>query len=388
MIFKRSIESGVKRALSRGKSILLLGPRQSGKTTFVKQLPHDRYINLMDMENFYGYKQEPGLLAKEVKALAKLLKRPPMVIIDEIQKIPQLTNDCQVLIDEGIASFIITGSSARKIMNLLPGRVVLFKLSTLTLSEYGKERDLDSILVNGFLPGICQQSSQEAIEQDLKTYVSVYLEEEIRKEALVRNLGSFVNFLRVACIESGNIMNISAVSQQLGVSHHTVSEYFRIMEDCLLVRRIEPLSTGKNSRRRLTKAVRYILFDLGLRRVGALEGISPNTNQKGHLLEQYVGIELATLIDNESIPARLLFWRDHNGPEVDYVIELDKKYIPIEVKLTSTPKDKDIRHLKAFREEYPVKDYCYLIANVKHPYEIEEGIMVLPWSMVHNILKG
>lgn len=340
----------------------------------------------MDIDLFYRYKQDPGLLQRELKSLAQELGRKPLVIIDEIQKMPRLTDTCQILIDEDIAIFVITSSSARKIKNLLPGRVILFKLSTMMFSEYQKPRELENVLINGFLPRICAETDQSIIEQELQTYVSVYLEEEIRKEALVRHLGSFVNFLRLASIESGNIINVSAISQELGVSYKTVQEYYRILEDCLLVRRIEPLVTGENSRRRLSRGIRYIIFDLGLRRVGAKEGIHPTLKQQGNLLEQYVGIELSTWIENNDRQVRLLFWRDHNGPEVDYVLEKEGLYIPIEVKLKKNPSEKDIKHLKVFREEYPVKK-SYVVANVDQAYELEEGIEVIPWNQLGRIIE-
>ena len=128
--------------MARGKSILLLGPRQSGKTTVVKAIEHDRYINLMDTILFYRYSQNPSLFLYEIRDLHRSLGRKPIVIIDEVQMLPDLTNACQVMIDEHEAQFIITSSSARKIKNLLPGRVALFKLSTMLYSEYGQNKPL------------------------------------------------------------------------------------------------------------------------------------------------------------------------------------------------------------------------------------------------------
>lgn len=387
MLFQRNIKLGIEQALLRGRSILLLGPRQSGKTTVVKKIEHDLYINLMNLPLYYKYSQNPGLFSKEVRGLFEKLGRKPIIIIDEVQMMPELTNSCQVLIDEGEAVFIITSSSARKIRNLLPGRVALFKLSAMLYTEYGKERSLIDIMNNGFLPGVCNLDDQNEIEALLEDYVAIYLEEEIRKEALVRNLTVFSNFLRLACIESGNIINFTAISQELGITAKTVQEYYRILEDCLIVRHIEPLVKQSTGRRRLTKGARYIFFDLGLRRVGAKEGIFPSKTEQGRLLEQFVGIELSTLLENNARRARLLFWRDHNGPEVDFIIEKEGKYIPIEVKLTKRPSDKDIKNLKLFRLEYPVEK-CYLVANIDFSYEIEEGIEVIPWNQMDKVIES
>lgn len=384
MLFKRKLKIPIARVLASGKSAMLLGPRQTGKTTIAEQMEYDRYVNLMGLESYYRYAENSSILAKEIRLLRKELGRKPLIVIDEIQKVPELTNDVQVLIDEGVAVFFLIASSTRKIENLLPGRVLLFRLSTMLYEELTDSLSLESVLMNGCLPGICQQTDQSMIEQELLSYITLYLEEEVRKEALVRNLGGFVNFLKLVCIESGNIVNFSAISQEVGVSQKTIMEYYRILEDCLLVRKIEPLA--RSSRRKLTKSARYLMFDLGLRRAGAREGVSSSKEVLGRLLEQYVGLELVTKIEASNSLASIYFWRDHDGPEVDYVLEQDGKYTPIGVKLTKKPTAKDIRHLKTFREEYPIKDYCYLVSNVPYCYEIEEGIMVLPWFEVGGLI--
>ncbi|MBM4222937.1 MAG: DUF4143 domain-containing protein, partial [Gammaproteobacteria bacterium] len=286
--------------------------------------------------------------------------------------------------------FILTGSSARQIKNLLPGRVIKYSLTGLTSLERSNEQDwyLDFLLLNGALPAICSLSDQNQIDEELSSYVFLYLEEEIRKEALVRNLKAFTQFLTLACIESGNIVNLTAMSQDIGVSHNTIAEYYRILEDCMLVKRIDPLIHSMNSRRKIMKSSKFIMFDLGVRRLGAREGIGFSREQLGYLFEQYVGLELLNLLEIEHPYAKLLYWRCHQGPEVDYVIEYKGKLIPIEVKLSNRPRATDLKHLKIFKKEYDIQEPCYLIANIPYPLEMEDGITALPWNQLRMVIDA
>ncbi len=229
-------------------------------------------------------------------------------------------------------------------------------------------------------------SDPNAVEEELNSYVSLYLEEEVRKEALVRNLTAFSQLLRLSCIESGRIANFSKISQDIGLSHNTVSEYYRILQDCLIVRRIEAL-TQTPSRRTLSKSPKFILFDLGGRRAGTQEGLSPSREHMGHLLEQFVGLDLLNQIECFFRRASLYYWRDHNGPEVDYVIEYNNTYISIEVKFTSKPSEKDIKHLKVFKEEYATVGNGYVIADIPFPLELESRIITLPWHQLYRIFE-
>ncbi|OGV25979.1 MAG: hypothetical protein A3F18_01935 [Legionellales bacterium RIFCSPHIGHO2_12_FULL_37_14] len=389
--FTRTLQEMLNQALSFGKSILLFGPRQTGKTSLVKSIPHDLYINLMDPNNLRKYEVASGVLIEEIKALCLMMTKSPLIIIDEIQKVPNLTDSIQILIDEKIATFILTGSSARKIKNLLPGRVLRYEMTPLSIKELTSNNThtlaLEERLVNGSLPEILVMSNQAQIDLQLNTYVNVYLEEEIRKEALVRNVGAFSNFLRLACIESGNIANFNKLSQEIGVAHNTISDYYGILNDCMVVEKIEPLSKG-SQRRRLTKSAKYILFDLGVRRIGALEPVNPTIKQKSELFEQFIGLELRKLMLENSLNGQLLFWRDHAGPEVDYVIEYSGYYIPVEVKLTNSPKSKDIRHLLTFKNEYKNVKYAFVVCRIDIPRILTENVIALPWQQLAKVFQG
>ena len=187
-------------------------------------------------------------------------------------------------------------------------------------------------------------------------------------------------------MESGNIVNLSKISQEIGVSHNTISEYYQILIDCMVAKKIAPL-TKSSSRRKLAKSPKYIIFDLGIRRLAANESNNPNIKQLPLLFEQFVGLELEKLINQHQYKKnfRLLFWRDHAGPEVDFILEHQGTYIPIEVKWTTSPNNKDIRHLTKFMQEYSVENVAYVVCKTPHPYELAENIMAISWKDLHVI---
>lgn len=201
---------------------------------------------------------------------------------------------------------------------------------------------------------------------------------------MVRNLGSFSNFLRLASIESGNLINLRSIASEIGVLHTTISEYYRIPEDCMLAEKIQPL-THTVSGKRLTKAPKYLIFDLGVRRVAAKESSKPNLKQMGYLFEQLIGLELLKIIRNMNSKATLLFWRDHAGPEIDYVLRYENAYVPIEVKWTSNPSQKDVRHLKIFMEQYAEAKQGYLICQTPYTMVLSENIVAISWKDIQNI---
>ncbi len=373
--------------LARGKSILLLGPRQVGKTTLVQQLGAHASWSLLEAKLRQRYERDPDRLVLDVEAVAK--KQPhPLIIIDEIQLVPDLMNAVQLLIDRHVAQFILTGSSARKLkhtgrVNLLPGRVVVLYLDPLSFEEsQALDISLENRLMFGALPAILQESNPAYQDTDLESYVETYLEEEVRREALVRNLSAFGQFLELAAAQSGEIINLLKLSQEIGVAHSTISAYYQILEDCLIAKRIEPYIQTK-TRRRLTQSPKYLFFDLGLRRVAAREGYPYPPTLLGKLFEQWVGLELLKRIHLYEPRAQLYFWRDHSGVEVDWVLKRHEQLIPIEVKWTEHPADADFRHLRVFMEEYGVKK-AFIVCRTPVPYTQGE-IEVIPWQALKNL---
>ena len=379
-------------ALERGKSILLLGPRQTGKTTLIKQLSYDFYMNLAVPAQRLKYEKAPELFTGEIEALAEnFSSRSPLVIIDEVQKVPLLMDAIQDLIDRKIAQFVLTGSSARKLrhahqINLLPGRVVVLYLSPLSIDEMLTPFAVEDLLYYGSLPHIALEKNLDNKNIDLSSYVTTYLEEEVRAEAVVRNMGSFARFLELAASESGQLVNFSKLSQEIGVAHTTIAEYYQILEDCLIVERVEPLLKS-NLRRRLTKTQKYLFFDLGVRRLCAHEGVSLPKEYLGRLFEQLIGLELIRCSRLFSPQIDILFWRDSQGPEVDWVIRKQNLYIPIEVKWSSHVTLSDAKYLQSFLSEYENTQNGYIICRVERKIKLADRIYAIPWQLTGKLCQ-
>jgi predicted AAA+ superfamily ATPase len=387
----RKIAPFILSTLERGKSVLLLGARQTGKTTMINQeIMPDLSYSFVDPEIRIRYEKDPTLLAKELKAKLSTLDKPPIIFVDEIQRVPNVADIAQLLIDQNKAQFILTGSSAHKLkhgatINLLPGRVVALTMDPLHFDELPKNyRELNNILVYGTLPFIAQENNNDNREIDLRSYVTTYLEEEIRSEALVRNIGSFSRFLELAASESGYIVNFTKLSQEVGVATTTIIDYYQILEDCMITLRIDPIIHSP-SHRRLIKSPKFLFFDLGVRRACTNEGSQLSEKQLAQLFEQYIGIELIHQT-RFLIGSQLRYWRDSNGAEVDYVLEHSGKYIPIEVKWSDNPSEKDARHLQKFLAEYKNSTVGYIICRTPNAIEITENIIALPWQELKSVV--
>lgn len=387
----RALESRLKETLNRRRSILLLGPRQTGKTTLLNRLSHDLMISFVRPAVRLRYERDPAQLVGEVEALARgRSKRRPLVLLDEIQRVPAILDVVQDLIDRNAALFVLTGSSARKLrrgrdVNLLPGRVVALRLDPLMQQEIGAQR-LDQLLLYGSLPGIHLQKTKQAKEEDLQSYVTTYLEQEVRAEAIVRNLAAYARFLELACAESGRLVSFRKLSQEVGVAHTTIASYYEVLEDCLIAERIDPIVTGL-TRRKLTRSSKYLIFDLGVRRVATREGTRLPVAHLAHLFEQWVGLELLRAIRAAGSRRRLTFWRVHQGPEVDWVLASPDHYIPVEAKWTDSPTARDARQIKQFQAEYGEAERGYVICRAPRRVQLTETVDALPWHQIDDIVE-
>ena len=388
---RRLIEPKLYAALQRGKSILLLGARQTGKTTLISKISVQLAISFINPAVRQRYEQNPALLISEVEALAENTKHRPIVVLDEIQKVPEILDSVQDLIDRHIAQFVLTGSSARKLrkgtrVNLLPGRVVVLKLDPLTFKEITANNvNIDVLLIYGTLPGIFTNAELKDREIDLLSYVSTYLEDEIRSEAVVRNVAAFGRFLTLAAEESGELVNFSKLSQEIGVAHTTIASYYQILEDCLIAERVDPFIKTK-FRRKLIKTSKYLFFDLGVKQACSEDNINIAPRELGKLFEQWVGLELIRYARLSEVKTKIYFWRDADGPEVDWVIVKNNVLIPIEVKWTDKPKINDAKHLSVFLHEYANSDKAYIICQVPRMLKLADNIYALPWQKIHTLL--
>lgn len=328
-------------------SIFLFGARQTGKSTFLRQnFPDSIYIDLLDTTLKGRFSRRPSLLYEMLSDK----EEGTLVIIDEIPEVPELLNEVHRLMSEKKLVFILCGSSARKLKrkgyNTLGGRaypVYLFPFVSAELPEF----NLQQAINYGLLPPHYLAKNPR---RRLSAYIDVYLKEEIKEEALVRNLKSFQRFLEVAALTDGEIINNNNIAQDCGVSANTVGNYFDILEDTLLGFRV-PAYT-KTIKRRLVQAPRFYYFDVGvtnhlLHRTELVRG----TAEYGHAFEHLVIQELKAWLSYNESNERLSYWRTYAGQEVDAVI--GDARIAIEIKSVEEVLPKHLKGLKSFASDYP-----------------------------------
>lgn len=376
----RALTAALEHHLGRGKSILLLGPRQTGKTTLLRQLGSDLVIELAEPRERQRYERDPSTLRDEVEGLGK---RRPLVIVDEVQKVPDLLDVAQGLSDRGRAQLVLTGSSARKLrrhrdVNLLPGRILSLRLDPLALEEQ-MPASLSELVLDGSLPGVRSERNAADRAEDLRSYVETYLEEEVRQEALVKRMAPFSRFLELAALESGRIANFTKIASDVGVSAATVRGYYEILVDCLVAERIDPIIQSA-TRKKLTRSSRYLLFDLGVRRLAAGEGDRLGPERLGELFEQMVALEIIRACRLRAPTARLRFWRDADGPEVDWVVEHEGRLVPVEVKWSDRPSLSDARHLRVFLAEHRAARSGFIVCRCPRPLGLDADITAIPWE--------
>lgn len=334
-------------------SIFLFGARQTGKSTFLRQkFPDSIYIDLLDTTLKGRFKRRPGLLYE------MLADKPDgtRVIIDEIPEAPELLNEVHRLMSEKNHRFILCGSSARKLKrkgyNTLGGRafpVFLFPFVSAELSDF----DLQHAVSYGMLPPHYLAKNPQ---RRLSAYIDVYLKEEIKEEALVRNLNAFQRFLEVAALTDGEMVNYNNIAQDCGVSANTVSCYFDILEDTLLGFRM-PAYT-KVMKRRLVQAPRFYYFDVGIaNHLLHRKELTRGTAEYGHAFEHLVIQELRAWLAYTESTEQLTYWRTYAGQEVDAVI--GDARIALEIKSVEEVLPRHLKGLQAFASDYPD---CRLIA--------------------------
>lgn len=380
--FKRSSSANLLESLQKNHSFLLLGARQTGKSTLLEglftQLPQDRvrkyYFQLPSQTTTIA--GDPELILREVQAMSA--KEPVYVLIDEIQKIPAVMSVLQYLIDHRLAIVAASGSSARKMKTLgtnwLPGRIHLHHLYPLTWQETGyAPEQLQTILRFGGLPGVLSESDDAAREQNLESYFHLYLEEEIRIEALVRNVPRFAKFLRLAALESGTAPNLSKIGSQVEMSHTSIREYFQILEDSLIIHRLNAFGTQRDA---VLRTPKYYFFDIGVRNAASGIGHSKGVLvlQSGVLFEHFIILELiAHFGGTES----LSYWRTKQGEEVDIIIDHRGHRMAVEIKTSTKPNADDLKGLHSFCNKYKFKE-AYLVCQIARAQKFGD-ITALPW---------
>jgi len=412
-MFDRWFAAALQKKFARPYVHLIFGARQTGKSTLIERLLRESDVIRIDFtrsEERSRFLVDPDELIRLCRGLPRR-RKPTYIFVDEAQAVPAIFDAVQHLYDSDKRRwrFVLCGSSARKLRltgaNLLPGRSFLHHLYPLTLAErppapasaaYSASplplpwprgvsqdnlfpsSDLETRLIYGELPGVVTSPKADRAGI-LRAYAFVHLEEEMRREALVKDWAAFVRFLRMAALESGQILNYAGISNETGISQPTVKGYYQLLEDMFIGVRIPAWS--KSSRKNLLSTPKFLLFDLGVRHAAAGLEVSRATirSNPGPLFEQWVGLELWRRLQYLG-QGELSYLRTRDGAEIDFLVERKGRVIPFEVKWTEHPTLSDARHLITFLKEYPRQpEHGYIVCRCPRPLALADNITALPW---------
>lgn len=369
-------------ALVGERSLFLFGPRQTGKSSFIREelaaTPALVYT-LLDRGLLLRLLADPTLIRREVEARGL---RDCLVVVDEIQKCPSLLDEAQLMIEERSIRFLFTGSSARKLKaagtNLLGGRARTRSLHPFVYPEV-KDRDfsLERVMERGLLPPHYLSASPG---EDLAAYVDTYLAEEIAAEGLARNLPAFARFLQVAASTNARMINYTNVSSDSMVPRQTVKLWYQILVDTLLGFELAPYA--RTMKRKSVETAKFYLFDIGVvRTLRRLPPIAPESADFGEFFEHYIFLELKAWIDYRRPRGALSYWRSLSGYEVDFVLDGE---VAVEVKAAAIAQEKHTAGLRALREEGGIGRFI-LVCREDRPRMLD-GVEVLPWREFLELL--
>ncbi len=356
------------------QSFFLFGPRGVGKTAWLhQQFPDALFFDMLDYQVYTELLAAPQRLGERIPQGHK-----EWVVVDEVQRVPELLNEVHRLIESRRLRFALTGSSARKLrgrgVNLLAGRAVTRYMHALTALELGTEFDLKRALLYGCLPLAC---TSEKPEDYLKSYAATYLREEVQQEGLTRNIGAFGRFLEAASFSQGNVLNMAAVARECAVSVKVVEDYFSILEDLLIAFRL-PVFT-KRAKRRMIAHPKFYYFDAGVFQAIRPRGPLDAPDQiHGPALETLFLQQVRALNDYKDLGYRLHYWRTAGGNEVDFVLYGERGLRAFEVKMAHNVRPDDLRSLLRFRADFPQAKTHLLYLGQRRWHD--RGIEVLPFT--------
>lgn len=329
------------------KSVLLLGPRQTGKSTLIQECGPVLSINFAREATFLEYASDPALLESQIT-----LKRPATVFIDEVQRLPSILNTVQAILDDshGAIRFFLTGSSARKLRrgqaNLLPGRVISLQLGPLLASEIGRDWNLEMALAFGTLPGVYTDRDEKERSQILSSYAGTYLKEEIQAEALTKDLEGFARFLRFSAASAGQFLDFTRLASEANIKRASSIRFFEVLEDTLIAIRCDAFA--KSERRRLIQHPRYFFFDTGVLN-GVLGNYKASMDRRGMLFEHLVFSHLYHEDKARFSGARISNYRTEHNAEVDFIVEFpDGRVVAIECKSGKSVANSDLSGFSSF----------------------------------------
>ena len=357
-----------------GKSYFLFGPRGTGKSTWLRNIhPDVAWIELLDSAVYRSYLSYP----ERLEDFVALHRNKGIIIIDEIQRVPQLLSMVHKLIEKmPDVRFILTGSSARKIrqagVDLLGGRAIIKEMHPFMAAELGNEFSIEKSLETGLIPLVW---SSEHPAETARGYIGLYLEQEIRAEGLIRKLDNFTRFLETLSFSHGHLLSISDISRECQVKRSTVDGYIEILEDLLIAKRIPVFS--RRAKRALVAHTKFYFFDCGVYRSLRPRGpLDRPEDLLGQALEGLVYQHLQAWIDYSGLDMRLFFWRTRAGSEVDFIVYGGDCFWAIEVKNSSSIRRSDLGPLKTFFEDYPESIPIFLYRGKE--VTKQNGILCIP----------
>jgi predicted AAA+ superfamily ATPase len=363
-------------------TFFLWGPRQTGKTTLLQvTYPGALWIDLLKADEFRRYLQNPELLRGELEVRESVRQ----VVIDEIQKVPQLLDEVHWLHERRKIRFALGGSSARKVKrgqaNLLGGRALRYELHGLTAREIGRDFDLNRMLNHGYLPMIYQSDQPRPL---LNGYVADYLKEEVAAEGLVRNLPVYSEFLNIAALSDAELVNFSTIARDCGVSSPTIKGYFQVLEDTLLGRWL-PAYT-RRPKRRVIAAPKFYFGDVGVVNHLARRGdLQPGSELYGKAFENWVFHELSAYNAYSNTFAKLAYWRLAGGIEVDFIV--NDMQLAIDAKAAARVTADHLKGLRAVVQDHRITQRI-IVCLERASRRTEDGIWIMPANEFTNRLSS
>lgn len=363
--------------LEKRDSIFVFGPRGTGKTKWLKThlaTESHIYFDLLESQTSRSLLASPERLQAMIKP-----EFEGWVVIDEVQKIPELLDEVHRLIEQEGLRFILTGSSARKLrrsgVNLLAGRALRYRMHPLIIQELESAFDLEHALTLGMLPATYTYGSPAKY---LATYVDTYLREEVMQEGLTRNIAAFARFLEVASYSQGSSVNYTEIAREIAIDRQVVANYFSILDDLLLSNSLPAFT--KKSKRRLITADKFYYFDAGiyqsLRPKGILDAPSESA---GMALETLFYQSLLAIIDYHALDSKIYYWRTAGGVEVDFIVYDAQFLLAFEIKHSKNITPAMLRGLRHFKEDYPMAT-LYIIYLGKERLYLADGITAIPFE--------
>ena len=362
--------------LEHHDSCFIFGPRGTGKTNWLKNNVSEAniYIDLLDSITYRRLKSQPERLKEIIPHKFK-----GWIILDEVQKIPELLNEVHRLIEHDHQRFILTGSSARQLrrkgVNLLAGRAIHYSMHPLIIQELGASFQLEKAISHGMLPATYTYSDPIGY---LATYVDTYLREEVMHEGLTRNISAFARFLEVASFSQGSVVNASEIAREVGIDRQVIQNYFRILDDLLLSHTL-PVFT-KRAKRRLITSEKFYYFDAGIYQNLRPKGILDSRSEIGGIaLETLFFQSILAINDYFRLNYQFYYWRTSSGVEVDFIAYGENALYAFEIKHSQTITPKMLNGLRHFKQDYPIAK-LYIIYLGHETLYLADDIIAIPFT--------